>query len=94
MYRPVDPKTAQGSKLIDWRDRFWRVCEKFDVSPAEACVAFGISSAGVVAIALNTSRPEKVSRNARLAETRVDPEFWRVLTTEGLIRQDALDSTS
>ncbi len=93
-YRPVDPKTAQGSKLIDWRDRFWRVCEKFDVSPAEACVAFGISSAGVVAIALNTSRPEKVSRNARLAETRVDPEFWRVLTTEGLIRQDALDSTS
>ncbi|MDH7569080.1 MAG: aldo/keto reductase, partial [Armatimonadota bacterium] len=68
-----------------WRQRFFDLCQRYGVSPAEACVQFGLSGPGVVSIALNTSKPNRVAENARLVQAEVPPAFWQACKEEGLI---------
>jgi D-threo-aldose 1-dehydrogenase len=87
-YRRVDPASAEGRPLVAWRDRFHAVCRAHDVSPAAACVRFGLSHPAVASVALTTSRPEQVRANAALAEARPPARFWSALKDAGLVRRD------
>jgi len=87
-YRRVDPARDDDRTLFDWRDRFHGICRAHDVSPAAACVSFGLSHPGVACVALNTSRPEQVRANADLGEARPPARFWSALKDAGLVRRD------
>jgi D-threo-aldose 1-dehydrogenase len=87
-YRLVDTESGGDADLFRWRDQFYAVCEQFNVTPAEACVAFGVSPPGVVSIALNTSRPKYMAINARLPLAQPDDEFWKAMKRQKLIRAD------
>ncbi|WP_404306927.1 aldo/keto reductase [Neorhodopirellula lusitana] len=87
-YRRVTGDTAEDQALIQWRDRFREICQKHDVMPAEACVAFGMSPPGVVATALNSSRPGRIEQNVNLVKANPPQEFWTALKTAGLIASD------
>ncbi len=84
-YRPVDPDTAEGQKLLDWRTKFWAVCEQFAIKPAEACFNFGFTVPGVSSVALSTTKPHKVKPNIEMATKTIPPAFWDALVQEGLI---------
>ena len=71
-------------ELFEWRDRFFRVCETHTISPALACCQFALSVPGVVSLALNTSRPERVASNVALVEGELPNEFWSALKEEGI----------
>lgn len=83
-YRRPDPR--QERELFVWRDGFLGLCAKHGVSPAEVCVRFGMSVPGVVATALNTSKPERVADNVAAVQAHIPPEFWADLLYAELIQ--------
>ena len=84
-YQEVDPGSEQGRMLHAWRESFLSLCGKHGVEPADACIHFGISHPAIASVALNTSRPEKMQRNAEILERKIGEDFWRDLKKEGLV---------
>ena len=82
-YRQPDPEKER--KLFTWRDCFLGLCAQHGVSPAEACVRFGMSVPGVVSTALNTSKPKRVAENVAAVQAEIPPEFWAAVRYAGLI---------
>lgn len=78
-YKPVDRHTAEGAALYAWRDQFFALCAKYQLSPAAVCVKFGLSAPGVSSIALNTSRPEQVAKNLEMTAVEIPASFWNEL---------------
>jgi len=87
-YRRVDPASPEGRHLIQWRDRFFKICIENDVRPAEACVRFAISHPGIKSIALNTSKPERIKQNISSISASIPASFWQSMKAEGLISND------
>ncbi|MHC4478639.1 MAG: aldo/keto reductase, partial [Planctomycetota bacterium] len=52
---------------------------------AVACVQFALSPPGVVAVALNTSRPQRIKDNAESVTAHLTQEFWSALRNQNLI---------
>jgi D-threo-aldose 1-dehydrogenase len=84
-YQLVDPETENGKFLYEWRRRFVALCSRFNILPAEACVDFGLNIPGVKSIAMNTTRPEKVSVNMAMAHQNIPEEFWKAMQEQELI---------
>lgn len=85
-YRKPDP--VADAKLFSWREKFLAVCKKFNAKPADVCVQFGLSVPGVVAVALNTGKPERIKDNVASAQNEIPAELWRALKEENLIARD------
>ncbi len=84
-YRKLNPDNPADKAIFQWREKFFPVCRQYDVQPTEACVGFGMSPPGVVSIALNTSRPDRVHENVALITADIPAAFWTALKTEGLL---------
>ncbi|MFC6098984.1 aldo/keto reductase [Olivibacter domesticus] len=87
-YAYVDKESAEGKELHVWREEFFKQCGEQGISPAAACVHFGLQFKGVKSIALNTSKPEHVERNLSLTKEKIGVEFWKRLNEKGLIKID------
>lgn len=87
-YRKIDASNSRDGELIQWRQTFHSICQRHNVSPAQACVSFGMSVPGVVATAINSSRPERVADNVELASNSPPNDFWLEMKNEGLIWDD------
>ena len=87
-YTERDPDNPADRPLFEWRETFYRLCQEFGVTPAAACVQFGISPPGIGAIALNTSRPERVRQNVETVTTEIPDSFWQACKEYGLIDQN------
>lgn len=79
------PLREEKPELFEWRERFLVVCREHNLEPTVACVQFGLSVPGVVSVALNTSKPERVRQNVEAVEAVVAEEFWSALKREGLM---------
>lgn len=84
-YQLVDKNAAEGKALYQWRNKFYDICAKFEVLPAEACFNYGFNISGVSSIALNTTKPENVKRNVAMATKKIDSSFWDAMKAEGLL---------
>jgi D-threo-aldose 1-dehydrogenase len=87
-YRNVSPDNEEDKALFQWREKFFALCHQHRVLPAEACVQFGMSPPGVISIALNTGKPERVQQNVASVTADIPAEFWTALKTKGLIAQE------
>lgn len=87
-YRKVSPDNEEDKALFQWREKFFALCHQHRVLPAEACVQFGMSPPGVISVALNTSKRQRVQQNVASVTAKIPDEFWTKLKTEGLIAQD------
>jgi D-threo-aldose 1-dehydrogenase len=85
-YRPVS--SQHDEELFQWRESFMTTCRRHGVEPAHACIEFGLSAPGVVAVALNTSKPDHILDNASAVDSRCPREFWETLRELELIRRD------
>lgn len=84
-YKKADPD--KEAKLFQWRDKFFAICKKYDVKPAIACVQFALSVPGVVAVALNTSKPSRVKDNVDTVTVQVPKGLWSEMKERGLISE-------
>ncbi|UCH13191.1 MAG: aldo/keto reductase [Bacteroidales bacterium] len=87
-YRKPDPLSDEDKGLFEWREKFFRVCSSFNVKPAEACVRFAMTPPGIISIALNTSKPERVRQNVDLVHKNIPEEFWSTMKEENLINRN------
>jgi D-threo-aldose 1-dehydrogenase len=85
-YRKPDP--VADAKLFSWREKFLAVCKKFNVKTADVCVQFGLAVPGVVAVALNTGKPERIADNVASAQNEIPAALWRALKDENLLAQN------
>lgn len=84
-YRKLDPDDPADQEKFVWRERFFAVCDAHQVKPVEACMQFGKSHPGIVALALNTSKPNRIKENVDMVEHDLPPTFWQALQDAGLL---------
>jgi D-threo-aldose 1-dehydrogenase len=87
-YRLPDPSAAGDRPLFAWREQFAALCQDHRVAPDAACVNFALSAPGIVAVALNTSRPEQVKHNVALGSAQIPAAFWTDAKDAGLVQAD------
>lgn len=84
-YQVITPELEP--KLFAWRENFLLLCQKHGINPAVACIQFGLTPPGVVAISLNTSDPARVQDNVAAVQAVIPGEFWQEAKQRGLIDQ-------
>jgi D-threo-aldose 1-dehydrogenase len=85
-YRKPDP--VADAPLFAWRERFLGICRKHAVQPADVCVQFGLAVPGIVAVALNTGRPDRIRQNIASATNPIPVALWRELKDAGLVARE------
>lgn len=84
-YVLVDKNSERGKALYDWRERFFKLCNNFNIMPAEACFNFGFNIPGISSVALSTIHPEKVKTNIAMATKQIPQLFWDAMLENQLI---------
>jgi D-threo-aldose 1-dehydrogenase len=87
-YRVPSPDDPADQPLFVWRERFLALCREHDVPPATACVQFALSPPGVAAVAMNTSNPAHVAKNAAAVEATIPTDFWQAAKHAAVIAPD------
>lgn len=75
-YRVVGEETTEDRELLDWRRRFDLACQRFDVSPAAACVEFARSVPGIQAVAISSASPHNIARTVTAFNLPAPVSFW------------------
>lgn len=84
-YRKIDPDNEEDKKLIVWREKFFAICEKYSVTPGDACLKFAMAMPQVSAVALNPSKPSRIGRNVEVIASGLPNGFWQDLKIQGII---------
>ncbi len=84
-YRKLDLLSSADQQLLAWREIFFAICEKYDVSPGDACLKFALSMPQINAVALNPSKPERISRNVDVLAADLPSGFWKELKEQKII---------
>lgn len=91
-YQLVERGNLKSDTLFQWRDDFFKICNEFNVSPAEACVQFALNVPGVKSIALNTTDATRVQSNLAMVHTNIPLQFWQELRNRNLIEVDLISN--
>jgi D-threo-aldose 1-dehydrogenase len=83
--RAVNPETSEDRSLFAWRKAFAALCHGHGISPAQACIQFTLSAPGIVAVAINTSQPDRIAENVCSTIAEVPDAFWASMKEEGLL---------
>ena len=84
-YVLADESTPEGKALYEWRDRFFAICEAFNIEPAEACFNYSFNIPGISSVALSTTNPDKVKSNIEMATRNIPSTFWDAMREQGLM---------
>jgi D-threo-aldose 1-dehydrogenase len=87
-YRVVSAENSDDKHLFEWRDKFFAVCNQFDIAPGDACLKFALSAPQIQAVALNPSKPKRMANNKALLNKEFPASFWAELKVQGIIEQD------
>ena len=83
-YRKLREDDADRQRLA-WRSKFWEVCQRHGRSAFDVAVAFGRSHPAIHAIALSSSRADRIASHVAAVETTCSEELWDDLQSSGLI---------
>ena len=87
-YRIADPNDPEDQKLFCWREKFFAICDRFEVSPGDACLKFALSAPQICAVALNPSKPSRMAHNQIVLDKVFPESFWQKLKNEGIIDRE------
>lgn len=87
-YRKLDPANDEDREKFEWRERFFALCDSYNLKASEVCIQFGKAHPGIVSLALSTSKPERVKENIEAVDAEIPGEFWQTLKEAGLIAYD------
>ncbi len=84
-YRQVNKSNPMDYSLLEWRNTFFSICEKYKVEPAEACLQFALSAPQICGVALNTSKPKRMIQNIKTLSKKIPDDFWKTLKQYSII---------
>jgi D-threo-aldose 1-dehydrogenase len=74
---------------LDKVARIEAVCDQYAVPLQAAALQFPLAHPAVVSVIPGPMRPEEAHLNAQAVHHHIDPDLWRALKVEGLLREDA-----
>ncbi|MFO7999800.1 MAG: aldo/keto reductase [Marinilabilia sp.] len=86
-YRIPDPDNPMDQPLFQWREKFFAICEKHQIPAGDACLKFAFSLPQITAVALNPSKPKRISHNQEVLDKKFPKAFWDELKEEGVIQK-------
>ncbi len=87
-YRILDESKPEDQPLFQWREKFFSVCEDFEIDPGDACLKFALSAPQIAAVALNPSKAWRMAHSIEVLETEFPDAFWNELKKQGIIGQN------
>lgn len=87
-YRRLDTGQARDAQLIEWRSKLQQACQELELSPFAVGVAFGRSHPGITAVALSSSRADRIAEHVSAATGSLPAAVWSDLKQRGLIAAD------
>lgn len=87
-YRAVDPQSTADQAMLAWRERFFGLCQEYNLKPAAVCVEFGLSPPGIMSVALSSSDPKRVADCSRLVRQKAPAAFWSQAKEQQIIAPD------
>jgi len=93
-YKLIAADEPQHKALIKWREDFFKLCTKFNIKPAEACVQFALMAPGVKSIALSTTNPKRVKDNIAMGAINVPKAFWDEMISQELVDKNYFEYAS
>ncbi len=87
-YRRVDPTQSADQQLLATRSKLASICQEFECSVFDVGVAFGRSHPGIHAVALSSSRADRVREHLAAVERQLPPELWSRLREAGILADD------
>ncbi len=84
-YRQLDPQNEDDRRCLTWRTKFHNACRELGVSAFDVGVAFGKSHPGISAVALSSSRADRIPTHVDAAAATLDRQVWEELRRQGLI---------
>lgn len=87
-YHELDPNSESDRKAIRWRNSFQAACTEYDVLPFNVGVAFGRSHPGIQAIALSSSRADRVATHVESIYASIPEGFWDELKDRQLLDRE------
>lgn len=81
-YRLIDPSKPADAQKLAWRARFWKLCERHAISPMDAAIAFGKSHPAVHAVAISSSRADRVRDHVRSVSQELPADFMKAMNEE------------
>ena len=88
-YQLASTENPVFQKQHQWRTSFFELCAAQKIEPAHACIQFGLNLPGVSALALNSTSPKRIQKNAAFCQTPIEPGFWKQLKEKQLIKRDS-----
>jgi D-threo-aldose 1-dehydrogenase len=85
-YKLVTPGMPAHDALYQWRADFHAICQALGITPAAACIQFGLHAPGVGSIAFNTMDVKQIQENMEHVSTKIPEEVWQTLLTKGLMQ--------
>lgn len=86
-YRKLDPTRQADRERLEWRQRYQQTCARFELTPFQVGVAFGLAHPAVTAVALSSSRADRTVEHIQTVVQSVPREVWRALLQDGLITE-------
>jgi D-threo-aldose 1-dehydrogenase len=86
--RMVNPEDPADQSLLAWRKAFVALCHGHGVTPVHASIQFALAAPGVVAVVVNTSRPDRIAENVAAAVAEAPHALWASMQEEGLLSGD------
>jgi D-threo-aldose 1-dehydrogenase len=85
----LDSADPADRSVLAWRTSFVALCHGHGVSPAHACIQFALSEAGVVAVQLELSDPDRLAEHVEAVVRKVPDAFWSAMKEEGLLEANS-----
>lgn len=84
-YRVLDASNPDDKEKLVWREKFFALCDEHGLKASEVGIQFGKSHPGIVALALSTSRPQRVKQNVDAMSVEIPSTFWQELQAQKLL---------
>ncbi len=84
-YVLLNRENPEHRHYYTWRDKFYAVCQEFNIEPSAAAIYFGLHIPGIKSIALNSSNPARVRKNVAMGDLQIPQNFWQRMKAEKLI---------
>lgn len=87
-YRKLDPNDPDDQQKFQWREKLFALCKQHNLKVSEVCIQFGKAHPGIAALALSTSRAERVKQNVDAMSVEIPSEFWQILKDEDMLMKN------
>ena len=87
-YRLVNANNPDDRLLFEWREKFFKICNRFSIDPGEACLKFAISAPQINSVALNTSKTQRMRKNKQVLKNEFPEAFWKELKISNILNRD------